>query len=61
VGGKNVGKHGKIVEIEESKGQKRRDLLVTIEDKNGGRFQTTVNFVFAVGETSPSISLPEVK
>jgi small subunit ribosomal protein S4e len=61
VGGKNVGKHGKIVEIEESTGQKRRDLLVTIEDKNGGRFQTTVNFVFAVGETAPSISLPEVK
>jgi len=61
VGGKNVGKHGKIVEIEESKGKKRRDSLVTVEDKNGSRFQTTMNFVFAVGETSPSISLPEVK
>jgi small subunit ribosomal protein S4e len=61
VGGKNVGKHGKIVEIEESKGQKRRELLVTVEDKNGNRFQTTMNFVFAVGEASPSISLPEVK
>jgi len=61
VGGKNVGKHGKIVEIEESKGQKRRELLVTIEDKSGNRFQTTMNFVFAVGEAAPSISLPEVK
>ena len=61
VGGKNVGKHGKIVEIEESKGQKRRELLVTVEDRNGNRFQTTMNFVFAVGETEPSISLPEVK
>jgi small subunit ribosomal protein S4e len=61
VGGKNVGKHGKIIEIEESKGQKRRDLLVTVEDNQGSRFQTTMNFVFAVGETSPSISLPEVK
>jgi small subunit ribosomal protein S4e len=61
VGGKNVGKHGKIVEIEESKGQKVRDQLVTVEDKNGNRFQTTMNFVFAVGETSPFISLPEVK
>lgn len=61
VGGKNVGKHGKIIEIEESKGQKRRDLLVTVEDNKGSRFQTTMNFVFAVGETSPSISLPEVK
>lgn len=61
VGGKNVGKDGKIVEIEESKGQKRRDLLVTVEDNKGNRFQTTMNFVFAVGETSRSISLPEVK
>jgi small subunit ribosomal protein S4e len=61
VGGKNVGKHGKIVEIEESKGQKRRELLVTVEDKNGNRFQTTMNFVFAVGEALPSISLPEMK
>lgn len=61
VGGKNVGKHGKIVEIEESKGQKRREQLVTVEDKNGNRFQTTMNFVFAVGEASPLISLPEVK
>jgi len=61
VGGKNIGKHGKIVEIEESKGQKRREQLVTVEDKNGNRFQTTLNFVFAVGEKSPFISLPEVK
>jgi len=60
VGGKNVGKHGKIIEIEESKGQKRRDLLVTVEDKNGNHFQTTMNFVFVVGAASPSISLPEV-
>jgi small subunit ribosomal protein S4e len=61
VGGKNVGKHGKIVEIEEGKGQKRREQLVTVEDKNGNRFQTTISFVFAVGESSPLISLPEVK
>jgi small subunit ribosomal protein S4e len=60
MGGKNIGKHGKIVEIEESKGQKRRDLLVTVEDKNGNHFQTTVNFVFVIGDASPSISLPEV-
>ena len=61
IGGKNVGKYGKIVEIEESKGQKRRAQLVTVEDKNGNRFQTTMNFVFVVGETEPYISLPEAK
>ena len=61
VGGKNVGKYGKIVETEESKGQKRRAQLVTVEDKNGNRFQTTMNFVFVVGETEPYISLPEAK
>jgi small subunit ribosomal protein S4e len=61
VGGKNVGKCGKVLEIEESTGQKRREQLVTVEDKNGNRFQTILNFVFVVGETEPYISLPEAK
>jgi small subunit ribosomal protein S4e len=60
IGGKNVGKYGKITVIEEKTGQKRRDLLATIENKNGNRFQTTLNFIFVLGETEPSISLPEV-
>jgi len=60
IGGKNVGEYGKITVIEEKSGQKRRDLLVTIENKNGNRFQTTLNFIFVIGETEPSISLPEV-
>ena len=58
VGGKNVGKYGKVLEIVESTGQKRREQLVTVEDKNGNRFQTILNFVFVVGETEPYISLP---
>jgi small subunit ribosomal protein S4e len=61
IGGKNVGQHGKIVEIEERTGQKRKEQLVTVEDKNGNRFQTTMNLVFVVGETEPYIALPEVK
>jgi small subunit ribosomal protein S4e len=61
VGGKNVGKYGKIVEIEERTDQKRRAQLVTVEDKSGNRFQTTMNFVFLVGETEPYISLPEAR
>ncbi len=58
-GGKNIGKCGKIIEIEKTKGKKRRNALVAIEDEKGNRYQTTLNFVFAVGETQPFISLPE--
>jgi small subunit ribosomal protein S4e len=61
IGGKNVGKHGRIIELEEREGQKRRSQLATMEDKNGNHFQTTVNMVFVVGETEPFVSLPEVK
>lgn len=58
-GGKNVGRHGKIVEIEKTLGKKRRNLLVTLEDEKGNRFQTILNFVFVIGEKEPCISLPE--
>lgn len=60
VGGKNVGMHGKIVSIEERPSQKRRNLLVTIEDEKKNRFQTILDFVFVVGSKAPCISLPEV-
>lgn len=59
IGGKNVGKHGKIVTVEEKPGQKRRNFLVTVEDENGNRFQTIMNFVFVIGDKKPVISLPE--
>jgi len=58
-GGKNIGKHGKIAEIEKAEGKKRRNALVTIEDEKGDRYQTILSFVFAVGETQPLISLAE--
>lgn len=58
--GKNIGKHGKIIEIEKTKGKKRTNALVTIEDKKGNRYQTILNFVFAIGEEQPLISMPEV-
>jgi small subunit ribosomal protein S4e len=60
VGGKNVGVHGKIVSIEERLDQKRRNFLVTIEDKKRNRFQTILDFVFVVGNKAPCISIPEV-
>jgi small subunit ribosomal protein S4e len=58
-GGKNIGKHGKIVEIEKAEGKKRRNALVTIEDEKGNRYQTILDFVFAIGETQPLVSLME--
>ena len=57
VAGKNRGKSGKIVAIEKEREQRRRKQLVTIEDAHGNRFQTVLNYVFAVGETKPLISL----
>lgn len=61
IGGQNRGINGRIVEVEEVSGKKRRSLLTTIEDATGKRFQTILDFVFVVGDGSPSISLPEVK
>jgi small subunit ribosomal protein S4e len=58
-GGKNVGKYGKVVEIEKGEGKKRRNALVTIEDEKGNRYQTILSFVFVIGETQPLIALPE--
>jgi small subunit ribosomal protein S4e len=58
-GGKNIGKYGKIVSIEKKPNQKRRDLIVTLEDVNGGQFQTILDFVFILGDAEPFISLPE--
>ncbi|MGC9345858.1 MAG: 30S ribosomal protein S4e, partial [Candidatus Bathyarchaeales archaeon] len=55
-----IGRYGKIIEIEEMKGKKRRKVLVTIDDGRGNRYQTILNFVFAIGKIKPLISLPEV-
>ena len=59
-GGKNMGRRGSLVAFEKRPGQKRRNLLATIEDEEGTRFQTTVELVFALGDKKPWISLPEV-
>lgn len=59
-GGKNIGKQGKIVEIEKTEAKKRRNALVVIEDAQGNRYQTILDFVFSIGEAEPLIGLPEV-
>ena len=58
-GGKNIGKKGKIVEIEKTEAKKRRNALVVVEDEKGGRYQTILDFVFSIGEAKSLISLPE--
>jgi len=58
-GGKNIGKYGKIVEIEKAEGKERRNALVTIDDEKGNRYQTILNLAFAIGEAKPLISLTE--
>ena len=60
VGGKHIGKHGKIIAVERREFQKRKNALATIEDERGSRFQTTVEYVFVVGDNKTHISLPEV-
>jgi small subunit ribosomal protein S4e len=59
IDGKNIGRFGKIVAIEKRTGQKRRKTLVTIEDSNGNRFQTTMDYVFVIGDKQPHITLKE--
>jgi len=58
-GGKNIGKQGKIVEIEKTVAKKRRQALVVIEDANGARYQTILDFIFSIGEAEPLIPVPE--
>jgi small subunit ribosomal protein S4e len=58
-GGKNIGKQGKIVEIEKTEAKKRRNALVVVEDEKGNRYQTILDFVFSIGEANSLISLPE--
>ena len=55
-GGKNIGKQGKIVEIEKTEAKKRRQALVVIEDSEGARYQTILDFVFSIGETESLIT-----
>jgi small subunit ribosomal protein S4e len=60
IDGKNIGRFGKIVAIEKRAGQKRRKTLVTIKDSHGNSFQTTMDYVFVVGDKEPHITLKEI-
>lgn len=60
VEGKNAGKFGRIVSIDES-GQERRRWLVTVEDEKGVRYQTILDYVFVIGDEKTRISLPRME
>jgi small subunit ribosomal protein S4e len=58
-GGKNIGKQGRIMEIEKTEAKKRHQALVIIEDSQGVRYQTILDFVFSIGEAEPLITTLE--
>jgi len=52
-GGKNIGVQGKIVEIEKTEAKKRRQALVVIENDQGVRCQTILDFIFSIASNEP--------
>ena len=55
VAGRNLGKSGKIVELQP--GTATRPAVVTIEDATGGKFDTMADYTFVVGTDKPAIKL----
>jgi ribosomal protein S4E len=53
--GRNIGKSGKIVELQQ--GTATRPAMVRIEDDAGAQFDTMVDYTFVVGTDKPSIKL----
>ena len=59
IDGRNVGRMGRIVNINTETSMKRRRWLVTLEDPLGYRFQTILDYVMVVGEDRPLIKIAE--
>jgi small subunit ribosomal protein S4e len=55
VAGRNLGKSGKIVELQD--GTATRPAMVTIEDQTGNKFDTIVEYTFVIGTDKPAIKL----
>lgn len=56
-GGGNVGRHGKVANIEPS--SSARPTIVEVEEPDGQNFRTMEEYVFVVGEGEPIIKLGE--
>lgn len=59
VDGRNTGRIGRIIEINERPGIKRRKAVVTLEDIAGHRFQTILDYIMVVGDSKPIIKIAE--
>ncbi len=57
IGGRNVGRVGRIVEYK--RGMRLYRGVVTIEDPYGKKFQTSMDYIFVIGRDKPEITLPE--
>ena len=57
IDGRNVGRIGKIANIDVKPGEKRRKAVVTLEDMQGHKFQTILNYIMVVGEEKPVIKV----
>ena len=53
--GRNIGNEGKVIAIERRVGT--HASTVTMEDPEGNRFQTALEYVFVVGKSKPEVSL----
>ncbi|MBY8996463.1 MAG: 30S ribosomal protein S4e [Candidatus Thorarchaeota archaeon] len=53
--GKNIGIEGKILEIEKRIGVNAS--TVTLQDPDGNRFQTSLEYVFVVGKSKPEVTM----
>jgi len=56
-GGRNVGRVGRVVSIQ--RGMRRYRSIVTMEDKNGNKIQTSLDYIFPIGFDKPLIKLYE--
>ena len=57
IDGKNVGRMGKIVNMDVKPGLKRRRSVVTLEDMQGHRFQTILDYIMVIGDEKPLLTL----
>ena len=55
IAGRNLGRSGKIVELQA--GTATRPAMVTLEDATGNKFDTMVDYTFVVGTDKPAIKL----
>jgi len=53
--GRNLGRHGKIIKIEQSTAA--RTATAVVEDPSGDRFETIADYLFVVGDEKPMIKI----